>query len=278
MQLPTTIEGMKAVLRDLGYPKVLDGVDLNSPNLKDDTIARIKWEFEQEGGEKELTSVSDLEKAISLVERFPWAPPVPPGHLAPNTMESSVETLPAPKNAPPPTIMKIVDFDKPAQEIVIEKVKKKLDDSTAKGTLPPVGYGVAHVDGGIEVLVGETASKVKSFLNLPVVLAEALQGRGALPKGMDRYHAYYESIRHKIREAVKTTAAVEPTVVMSSAAHQAVEYELLGAFMSVVGHDKPLFSREDFTKDPVKAVNAYKVILKRAGYTEQEMAPPEVRS
>lgn len=303
MQLPSTLDGLKAQLKALGYPTVLDGVDLSTPLVKDMLIAQMRWEFtnaRSAPGNKGL-----LDKAISLIERFPLNTPTNPYGLCPQcgapgeqrerrpngndrcqnshtypsreAVMPQTETAPAPKNAPEPKIMKVVEFDKPAQEVVLEHVQGKLAEAARRGALPLLNYGVAKANDKVEVLAGDARDRARSFLNLPVVLAEVLQGRGFLPAGMERYHGYYAAIEQKVREVVKAAASSESTFKLSAVAEKAVEDEVLGAYLSVMGHDRPLFSTTAFARDPTACIEAYKTVLKRAGYSEVDMAPPKRR-
>lgn len=70
MQVPTTLEGLRKVLRSLGYGDVVAGLDGEDPEAKQHLMQQIAWKWEQSA--QNMQDNARRKKALSYIERFPW--------------------------------------------------------------------------------------------------------------------------------------------------------------------------------------------------------------
>jgi len=70
MQVPSTVQGLRNVLRSLGYTDVLTGLDLSDPGAKDHCREQIQWAFDQSAQTSQ--DAARCKKALSYIDRFPW--------------------------------------------------------------------------------------------------------------------------------------------------------------------------------------------------------------
>ena len=70
MRVPTTIDGLRKVLRSLGFGDVVTGIDVADPAAKQHLMDQIAWKFEQSS--QTMQDDARRKKALSYVKRFPW--------------------------------------------------------------------------------------------------------------------------------------------------------------------------------------------------------------
>lgn len=170
-------------------------------------------------------------------------------------------------------------------------VRSELADLAKKGQIPKFKYRVRieRFAGGssIDVFIASGRDSVESMFNLPVLLTEMLQGYGRMPYG-EKYQnkkpalvELQKLIEKKLRDFnhdrsdtqtdywdVKFYAHVE----VEGASQKAVEDKLRGDYMRVMGSDKPLFTYQEFARNPAGAVEKYAEVLKEAGYSDRELS------
>lgn len=96
MQTPTSIKGLKAVLKALGFKAALDGVDVSSPDVKNVVVQHIEWKSQEDPNAFSLRR----KKALDLVNLFNWSSVLRAQNTeipAPEGTEAEVFTMPVKK-------------------------------------------------------------------------------------------------------------------------------------------------------------------------------------
>lgn len=69
MQTPTSLTGLRAALKALGFGSALDGLDVGAENAKQTAIAQVEWVCSK----KPAAFVQRRMKALHLINLFDWS-------------------------------------------------------------------------------------------------------------------------------------------------------------------------------------------------------------
>lgn len=69
MQVPSSLNGLKAVLKGLGFPGAIDGVDVASPNAAQQVLDHIEWKANEDPN----GYATKRKRASDLVRLFDWS-------------------------------------------------------------------------------------------------------------------------------------------------------------------------------------------------------------